>query len=92
MRFGEPTSSRVSGVTVAAFRPSPCVADRRRSLVHDAVRRRAAAFEREVEARQFELEADHVGGEDAERLFEQFLPGLVAFEDHDRFWFHGGQD
>ncbi len=24
MRFGEPTSSRVSGVTVAAFSPSPC--------------------------------------------------------------------
>ena len=42
------------------------LADRRRSLVHDLVLRRAAALEREVEAGELELEADHVRGEDAE--------------------------
>ena len=92
MRFGEPTSPRVSGVTVAAFRPKPCSRIAARRLVDDRVAGRAPALEREVEAGQVDLEADHVGGEHAQRLLEQLLPGLVALEHDDRLQLHGGQD
>ena len=61
------------------------LADRRRRLVDDRVLRRAPVLEREVEARQLELEPDHVGREDAQGLLEQLLAGLVALEDDDRF-------
>ena len=37
IRFGEPTSPAPSGVTVAAFSPSPVSRIARRRLVHDAV-------------------------------------------------------
>src|SRR5262249_38865528 len=47
----------------------------------DAVRGRAPALEREVEPRQRQLEADHVGRQDAQGLLEQLLPGVVALED-----------
>ena len=62
----------------------PVLADRRGRLVHDLVLRRAAAVEREVEAEELEREADHVRRENAERLLEQLLPGLVPLEDDDR--------
>ena len=88
MRFGLPTSSLPSGVTVAAFRPSPCSRIGCRGLVHDLVVRAPAGLEREVEARELELEADHVGREDADGLFEQLLPGLVPLEDGDRARVH----
>ena len=84
MRFGEPTSPRPSGVTVAAFSPSPCSRIGRGGLVHDAVVGLAAPLEREVEARELELDADHVGREHAEALLQELLPGLVALEDDDR--------
>ena len=56
----------------------------------DLVLRRAPALEREVEARELELDADHVGREHAQGLLEQLLPGLVPFEDDDRRGVHGG--
>ena len=92
IRFGEPTSSRVSGVTVARLEPEAVLADRSGSLVHDAVLRRTPALEREVEARQLELEPDHVGREHPQRLLEQLLARLVALEDDDRLQLHGGED
>ena len=60
------------------------LADRGGGLVHDLVLGRAPPVEREVEAEELEREADHVRGEDAERLLEQLLPGVVPFEDDDR--------
>jgi len=63
------------------------VADRGRGLVDDAVGRGAAALERQVEARQLKVDADDVGGEDAQCLLEQLLARLVSFEDDDRL--HG---
>ena len=48
------------------LQPEPVVCDRARGLVHDAVRRRSAGAEREVEARQRQLEAHDVGLQDAE--------------------------
>ena len=66
------------------FQAVAVLADCRGRLVHDTVRRRTTALEREIEANQAELHADDVGGEGAERFLEQFLPGLVAFEHDDR--------
>src|SRR6266511_6208116 len=43
-----------------------------------------SVLEGKVVAGKLELEADDVGGEDAQRLLEQLLPGLVPLEDHDR--------
>ncbi len=57
------------------------LADRGCRLVDDAVVGRPALREREVEAGEADLEPDHVGREHAQRLLEQLLPGLVAFED-----------
>ena len=58
--FGEPTSPAPSGVVVAAFSPRPGLANRRGGLVDDGVLRGAAIGEREVVARQVELDADDV--------------------------------
>ena len=63
---------------------------RRGGLVDDLVLRRSAVLEREVEARELELDADHVGREHAQSLLEQLLPGLVPFEDDDRPGVHAG--
>ena len=75
----------------AAFRrdrrglqPEPVLADGARSLVHDPVVGLAAPFERQIEARELELDPDHVGPEHAEALLQELLPGLVPFEDDDR--------
>src|SRR5205085_3380118 len=68
----------------------PVLANRSRRLVHDLVAGHAPRFEREVEPRQLELDADHVGGEDAQRLLEQLLARLVSLEDGDRGQLHGG--
>ena len=51
IRFGEPTSSRLSGVTVAAFSPSPWRAIAAARLAYDLVPGRAAMLEGEVETR-----------------------------------------
>src|SRR5205085_6458675 len=60
------------------------VTDRPRGLVHDTVLRRPAVLEREVEAGERDLDPDHVRREDPERLLEQLLARLVAFQDDDR--------
>jgi len=64
------------------------LADRLCRLVHDLVAGRPAAFEREIEARQRDLEPEHVGCEHAERCFEQLLACLVALEDDNRARIH----
>ena len=73
------------------LQPEPGFADRRGRLVDDAVFGRAPGLERQVEPRELELEPDHVGGEDAQRLLEQLLAGLVPFENDDRRGLHGGR-
>ena len=83
IRFGEPTSSAPSGVIVAALRPRPGVAHRGGGLDHDLVGGRSPVLQREVEALELELEPEQAGIEDAQRLLEQLLAGLVALEDHD---------
>ena len=75
-----------------SFEPEAVLADRSGSLVHHAVLGRTPALEREVEARQLELETDHVGSEHPQRLLEQLLARLVALEDDDRLQLHGGED
>jgi hypothetical protein len=62
----------------------PGLAHGRGRLVHDRVVRCAARLERQVVARQLDLQADHVGREHAQRFLQQLLPGLVAIEDDDR--------
>ena len=82
----------VRGADVAAtlrrdrrrLQPETVLADRRRGLVHDRVVGLAAPLEREIEARELELDPDHVGLEHAEALLEELLPGFVPFEDDDR--------
>src|SRR5579864_3468133 len=61
----------------------PVLSDRSRTLVRDAVLRLDAPLEREVETRELELHSDHVRPENAQRLLEQLLAGLVALEDDD---------
>ena len=84
IRFGEPTSFRVSGVIVAAFRPSPCSRTAAAASETTRVLGRAPVLEREVEADELELDADHIGRQRAQCLLEQLLSGLVPFEDGDR--------
>ena len=69
---------------VAAFRPEAVLADRPRGLVHDLILGRPAVLEREVEARELELDPDHVRLERTEPFLEQFLPGLVTLEHDNR--------
>ena len=59
------------------------LADRGGCLVDDSVLGGAAVLEREVVSGEVELDARHPGCENAQRLLEQLLAGLVAFEDHD---------
>ena len=71
-------------MTVAAFRPRPWAAIARAAswTTPFAVSRRL--LEREVEARERELDPEDVRLEDAERRLEQLLSGLVALENDDR--------
>ena len=69
--------------------PETVVCDRARCLVHDAVRRRSAVPEGEIEARQRQLEADDVGLQDAEGCLEKLLARLIPLENHDRARIHG---
>src|SRR6266850_3365620 len=54
--------------------------ERLRGVEHDLVARLAALLEREVEVALFDLQAEHVWLEKAQRLAEQLLAGLVAME------------
>ncbi len=60
------------------------LANRGGRLEHHAVVGGASGLEREVEARDVELDSDHLGLEDAEALLEELLSRLVALEDDDR--------
>ncbi len=62
----------------------PVLADRARGLVDDLVVRLAPIGEREVVAREVELDPDHIGRERSQRLLEELLPGLVPLEHDDR--------
>ena len=73
------------------LQPEAVLADRGRGLVHDGVAGLPPVGEREVEAGEGELEPDHVRREHAQRLLEQLLAGLVAFEHHDRLQLHRRQ-
>src|SRR5205807_7363018 len=62
----------------------PVLANRGGRFVDDGVLRRPAVREREIEALQLEVDPRDVRCDDAERLLEQLLTGLVALEHHDR--------
>ena len=83
MRLGEPTSSRPSGVTVAAFSPYPASRIARAASCDDLVRGRAARLERQVVAHEVEIQPEDLRIEHAKRLLEELLAGLVALEDDD---------
>ncbi len=70
-RFGEPTSSLPSGVTVAALMANPDSRIARAASGDDLVARRAAVLQREVEA--LELDADDLRRQQAEALLQQLL-------------------
>ena len=88
IRFGEPTSSLRLGRHRRGFQPEPVLPDRCGCLVDDPVSGLPAPLERQVEARQLDLQSDHVPREHAQRFLEQLLAGLVAFEDDDRLELH----
>ena len=81
--LGEPTSPLVSGVMVAALRPSLWRFIASAAWWTTAFCGLAPLLEREVIALKVDLEADHVGGEHPQRFDEQFLSGLIALEDDD---------
>jgi hypothetical protein len=64
--------------------PVPVLPNRGRSLVHHGVLRLATVRQREVVARELELDARHVGREHPQGLLEQLLPGLVTLQHDDR--------
>ena len=84
IRFGEPTSSAPSGVTVAALRPYPCsrIAAAASCTTRFWVARRPSR-ERSKRTKSSSTPID-VRGERSKRLLEQFLTRLVAFEHRDR--------
>ena len=67
-----------------ALQAEPVLADRGRSFVDDPVLRRPAVFEGQVEARELELDADHLRRQHPQAFLQQLLARLVAFEDDDR--------
>ena len=74
--------ARPPGVIVAAFRPKPVSHMAAAASVTQALRGRAAVPEREVVALELDVDAEHRRVEHPQRLLEQLLAGLVAFE-HD---------
>src|SRR5258708_28708001 len=61
--------------------PEPELAQRLGGGEHDLVAGPAALLEREVEVTLLDRQPDHVRLEEAQRLEEQLLPGLVAVQD-----------
>jgi hypothetical protein len=68
----------------------PVLADRPRSLVHDRVLAVSSGLQREIETEEVELDSGHLGSQDAQGFLQQFLPGLVPLQHHDRFVVHPG--
>ena len=58
--------------------------DRTSGLVDHRVLGLAPLCQREIEARERELDPDHVGRKRAQALLEKLLPGLVPLEHDDR--------
>ena len=83
MRFGLPTSSAPSGVTVAAFKPEAGDTHRRGGVAHHRVRRSTSVLERQVEMLERDVEPEHLGVEHAQRLEQELLTGLVPVAHHD---------
>ncbi len=83
--------ARLLGRDRRRLEPEAVLADGGGGLVDDAVPGRAPVLERQVEARKLELDPDHVGGEDAQRLLQQLLAGLVPFQDDDRLPVHSAR-
>ena len=65
------------------------LSDRPCGFVDDGVFGFPPRAEREVEAGELEVDARHLRREDTQSLLQQFLPGFVPFEHHDRFGVHG---
>ena len=89
IRFGLPTSPAVSGVTVAAFSPSPAsrIAAAASWTTWFSVARRDSS-ERSNRGNS-SAKPEDVGRENPQRLLEELLPGLVSLEDDDRRGLHG---
>ena len=62
------------------LQPEPALADGSRGLVHDLRSPWPGATPARGRSGEVELEADHVGGEDAQRLVQQLLPGVVPLQ------------
>ena len=89
IRFGEPTSPAPSGVTVAAFSPKPCSRTAAAaSWTTPLLVARRPSSERSKRTKPSSTPITS-GCEGAQRLLEQLLPGLVAFENDDRL--HGAR-
>ena len=68
MALGEPTSPLISGVIVAALRPSPGALHGGSGFVDDTVFGLASFGEREIVRFEFEFDADDVGSDDAQSV------------------------
>ena len=91
MRLGLPTSSAPSGVIVAALIPSPASTIAAAASSQTWFFGLAAVLEREVEALLLDLEPDHAGVQDSQRLLQQLLARLVALEHDYREPGHGAR-
>ncbi len=63
--------------------PQPRLTHRRCSISHHPIRSGTAILERQVEAHEFQVEAEHLWGEDPQSLLEQLLAGLIALAHDD---------
>ena len=63
-------------------------AQRRRRIAHDLIVRFPPLLQRQIEARKIQRHAQHMRVEHAQRFFQQFLPGLIAFQHHNRSFGH----
>ena len=91
IRFGDPTSPVSLGRHGGGLEPETVVADRARRLVDDCVAGGAAVLERQVEAGERDVEADHGSIEKAQRGLQELLAGLVTLENDDRVGIHCGR-
>ena len=92
IRFGEPTSSRPSGVIVAALSPSPCSRIARAASCTTLVAALSAASSSERSKRGNSSSSPITSGARTRSdSSSSSWPGLVAFQHHDRFDVHGSR-
>ena len=60
----------------------------RRRIPHDLIVRFPPLFQRQIEARKIQRHAQYMRIEHAQRFFQQFLPGLIPFQYHNRSFRH----